>query len=66
MIQTWPMFGSTFFYIKHVADARINGECIMAINKQGAYFLDKDNHVRAAPAAPFPPIQYSSPPPLLL
>jgi len=45
VIQTWPMFGSTFFYVKNVFDTRIDGECIMAINKKGAFFLDKETHV---------------------
>jgi len=45
VIQTWPMFGSTFFYVKNVFDTQIDGECIMAINKKGAFFLDKQTHV---------------------
>jgi len=51
----WPLFGSTFFYVKNVFDARIQnngsggggggGDCILAINKLGVYFLNKDTHV---------------------
>ena len=45
VLQTWPLFGSTFFYVKNVFDTRIHGDCIMAINKLGVYFLNKENHV---------------------
>ena len=55
VLQMWPLFGSTFFYVKNVFDARIQnngsggggggGDCILAINKLGVYFLNKDTHV---------------------
>ena len=60
VLQMWPLFGSTFFYVKNVFDARIiqhqagtntntnnsnNGDCILAINKLGVYFLNKDTQV---------------------
>ena len=49
VLQMWPLFGSTFFYVKNVFDARIQnsgGDCILAINKLGVYFLNKDTHVK--------------------
>ena len=46
VLQMWPLFGSTFFYIKNVYDTRIHADCILAINKLGVYFLNKESHVR--------------------
>ena len=42
----WPLFGSTFFYVKNVFDTRIHADCILAINKLGVYFLNKESHVK--------------------
>jgi myosin XV len=45
ILQTWPLVGSTFFYVKNVYDSRIHGDCILAINKLGVNFLHKQTHV---------------------
>ncbi|XP_070579495.1 unconventional myosin-XV-like isoform X12 [Ptychodera flava] len=43
-LQSWPLFGSNFFHIRSISDSRIQGECIMAINKQGVHFLHSVTH----------------------
>jgi myosin XV len=44
VLQSWPLFGSTFFYVKNIHDSRISGDCIIAINKTGILFLLKESH----------------------
>ncbi|XP_003378742.1 putative MyTH4 domain protein [Trichinella spiralis] len=44
LLQTWPLFGSTFFYIPSVSDPRAKGECLMALNRHGVQFLDIHTH----------------------
>ncbi|KRX63936.1 Unconventional myosin-XV [Trichinella sp. T9] len=44
LLQTWPLFGSTFFYIPSVSDPRAKGECLMALNRHGVQFLDMHTH----------------------
>jgi len=44
LLQTWPLFGSTFFYIHDVSDIRIQGECLLAINRHGLKFLHMMTH----------------------
>lgn len=43
-LSRWPLFGSTFFEVKSVADARIPGPCLVSINKVGVHFLNPDTH----------------------
>ena len=49
VLQQWPLFGSTFFYIHHVNDARVQQECLLAINRYGVQFLHMVTHVSALP-----------------
>ncbi|CAG0891500.1 unnamed protein product [Darwinula stevensoni] len=44
ILQKWPLFGSSFFAIKRVADPREKSEYILALNKQGVHFLDLVTH----------------------
>ncbi|XP_064628723.1 unconventional myosin-XV-like isoform X2 [Lineus longissimus] len=44
MLITWPLFGSKFFRIKSIADPRIKGSCLMAINVRGVMLLDETSH----------------------
>jgi myosin-15 len=43
-LSRWPLFGSTFFSIKSVADPRIKGNSLLAINKAGVHFLHPKSH----------------------
>ena len=45
ILSKWPLFGSTFFKIKSVADPRVKGECHLAINRIGVHFLHLKTHV---------------------
>ena len=49
ILSKWPLFGSTFFLIKSVADSRVEGECHLAINKDGVHFLRAKTHVSSPP-----------------
>ena len=49
ILSKWPLFGSTFFLIKSVADSRVEGECHLAINKDGVHFLRAKTHVSSLP-----------------
>ncbi|CAG0888186.1 unnamed protein product, partial [Cyprideis torosa] len=44
ILQKWPLFGSSFFAIKRVADPREKNEYILALNKHGVHFLDLVTH----------------------
>ncbi|KFD55371.1 hypothetical protein M513_03711 [Trichuris suis] len=44
LLQTWPLFGSIFFYIPGLSDPRVKGECLLALNRYGAQFLDIVSH----------------------
>jgi len=44
VLQSWTLFGSTFFYILNVTDPRVQGECLMSINKHGVQFLHMITH----------------------
>jgi len=44
MLSRWPLFGSTFFSIKSVADPRVKGNALLAINKAGVHFLHPKSH----------------------
>ena len=39
ILEEWPLFGSTFFFLAHVSDPRVQGEALLAINKRGLHFL---------------------------
>nr|XP_006818152.1 PREDICTED: unconventional myosin-XV-like [Saccoglossus kowalevskii] len=43
-VSSWPLFGSNFFHIRSISDSHIQGECIMAINKEGVHFLHSVTH----------------------
>ncbi|CAF0846167.1 unnamed protein product [Adineta ricciae] len=42
LIQTWPLFGVTFFTAQSVNDSLIRSPCFIGINKHGLLFLDLD------------------------
>ncbi len=52
LLQTWPLFGSTFFYIERVSEQSIpslgvgelGGECLLAIGRAGLRFLHIETH----------------------
>uniref|UniRef100_F1KSK8 Myosin-XV n=1 Tax=Ascaris suum TaxID=6253 RepID=F1KSK8_ASCSU len=40
LLEKWPLFGSTFFYMRNIIDGDKNtGECLLAVNKYGLKFL---------------------------
>jgi myosin-15 len=39
IVSKFPLCGSRFFYLESVSDRRIDGPCLMAINKSGISFL---------------------------
>lgn len=39
LISAWFFFGSSFFYIKSCSYASIEGDCVLAINKNGVHLL---------------------------
>ncbi|CAF1240131.1 unnamed protein product [Adineta ricciae] len=42
IIQTWPLFGMTFFAVQSVDDPSIRSPCLIGIYKNGILFLDID------------------------
>ncbi|CAH1793641.1 unnamed protein product [Owenia fusiformis] len=44
ILSKWSLYGSTFFALKAVGDARIPSRCLLAINKKGVHFLDIMSH----------------------
>ncbi|CAF1426007.1 unnamed protein product [Adineta ricciae] len=42
IIQTWPLFGMTFFAVQSVDDPLIRSPCLIGIYKNGILFLDID------------------------
>ncbi|VDK50808.1 unnamed protein product [Anisakis simplex] len=51
VLERWPLFGSTFFYIQSLVDSEMNlmiGECLIAINKFGLRFLTLQTHETVA------------------
>jgi len=45
ILQTWPLFGSSFFSVRRIVDPAPPEEYIMALNKSGVHFLDPVTHV---------------------
>ena len=45
VLQKWPLFGSSFFAVRRVADPAERSEHILALNKNGVHFLDVMTHV---------------------
>lgn len=45
ILEEWPLFGSTFFFLPHVSDSRVKGESLLAVNKAGLQFLNILTHV---------------------
>ncbi|GAB6020238.1 Unconventional myosin-XV [Chamberlinius hualienensis] len=43
ILQTWPLFGSSFFAVKRIGDKE-TGDVIMALNRNGVHFLDVITH----------------------
>jgi len=44
-VSSWPLFGATFFMIKDVLnDRKVKGDCMLAVNKSGMFFLDPKTH----------------------
>eukprot|EP00063_Salmo_salar_P067261 XP_014042096.1 PREDICTED: unconventional myosin-XV-like [Salmo salar] len=46
LVSTFPMFGSSFFYIQSSSSISIPAPCVLAVNQNGLHFLHKDSHVR--------------------
>ncbi|KAK2711001.1 hypothetical protein QYM36_012239 [Artemia franciscana] len=44
ILQKWPLFGSSFFAVKRVAEPGERAEHILALNKRGVHFLDVITH----------------------
>ncbi|KAG7164394.1 Unconventional myosin-XV-like 1 [Homarus americanus] len=44
ILQTWPLFGSSFFAIKRVMEPKERTDHILALNKNGVHFLDLLTH----------------------
>ncbi|CAL4069630.1 unnamed protein product [Meganyctiphanes norvegica] len=44
ILQTWPLFGSSFFAVKRVTEPNERVEHILALNKNGVHFLDLLTH----------------------
>ncbi|XP_029603581.1 unconventional myosin-XV isoform X1 [Salmo trutta] len=44
LVSTFPMFGSSFFYIQSSSSISIPAPCVLAVNQNGLHFLHKDSH----------------------
>ena len=60
-LSKWPLFGSCFFAVKHCVEYNATDfpEYILALNRNGAYFLDIITHVSMPWSfSHFPPFKY--------
>ncbi|XP_078518827.1 unconventional myosin-XV [Lissotriton helveticus] len=44
LLNAYPMFGSSFFYIQSCSNNTIVSPCILAVNQNGLNFLNKETH----------------------
>ncbi|KAK7013629.1 hypothetical protein SK128_022807 [Halocaridina rubra] len=44
ILQSWPLFGSSFFAVKRVTENKEHTDHILALNKNGVHFLDLLTH----------------------
>ncbi|XP_050694860.1 unconventional myosin-XV-like isoform X6 [Eriocheir sinensis] len=44
ILQSWPLFGSSFFAVKRVMEPKERTDYILALNKNGVHFLDLVTH----------------------
>ncbi|KAJ7992012.1 hypothetical protein DPEC_G00274170 [Dallia pectoralis] len=44
LVSSFPMFGSSFFYIQSSSNSSIMAPCILSVNQNGLHFLHKDSH----------------------
>lgn len=44
ILQSWPLFGSSFFAVKRVTEPKERSDHILALNKNGVHFLDLLTH----------------------
>ncbi|XP_069501807.1 unconventional myosin-XV isoform X2 [Ambystoma mexicanum] len=44
LLNAYPMFGSSFFYIQSCSNNAIVSPCILAVNQNGLNFLNKETH----------------------
>ncbi|KAM4632500.1 unconventional myosin-XV [Discoglossus pictus] len=44
LVSSYPMFGSSFFYIQSCSNNMVISPCILAVNQNGLNFLNKETH----------------------
>ncbi|XP_029433068.1 unconventional myosin-XV [Rhinatrema bivittatum] len=44
LLNAFPMFGSSFFYIQSCSNNSVVSPCILAVNQNGLHFLQKETH----------------------
>ncbi|XP_045547991.1 unconventional myosin-XV [Salmo salar] len=44
LVSSFPMFGSSFFFVQSSSSGSMYAPCILAVNPRGLHFLNKDTH----------------------
>nr|XP_033770854.1 unconventional myosin-XV [Geotrypetes seraphini] len=44
LLNAFPLFGSSFFYIQSCSDNSVLSPCVLAVNQNGLHFLHKETH----------------------
>ncbi|CAF1159280.1 unnamed protein product, partial [Didymodactylos carnosus] len=44
ILQTWPLFGTTFYTVQYIDHLSVSSPCLIGISKNGLLFLDKETH----------------------